>query len=430
METDTQKKNKKYLLFMLVVYMFAFQNVIQKYIPIFQYFDEVLSLLVFPALVIKLKETKNFNIKKNHLILIILLLIIIAIGIYSNIKFKYQQIKFVLSDLLIFLKFFMAYFLSNILLDEDFINDNKSKIYKHIKLIVYFLFTCTVLNYIFNIWPGTDIRFGITSNRLFYEHPTYLSAVSIFLLALLELTRENKKEDVWPIICICIVLATTLRLKAIGAACLAVIMIVYLHKTQKKLTFIKLIILGIIGILLAHDQIIYYFIKIDQSARNQLLLKSFEIMKDFFPIGTGFATYGSYFSAISYSPVYYEYGLSKIQGLQPNAPTFVSDTFWPAIFGQFGVIGTVCYILCIIIIFKNIQGIFKKENVNIYISKLICLIYLIISSTSESAFMHPVAIPLAIIIGIKASTTKDKEDVNVKNKLSSNIKHSGGVFNE
>ena len=37
METDTQKKNKKYLLFMLVVYMFAFQNVIQKYIPIFQY---------------------------------------------------------------------------------------------------------------------------------------------------------------------------------------------------------------------------------------------------------------------------------------------------------------------------------------------------------------------------------------------------------
>lgn len=404
MKINTQKINTKYFLFILTIYILTFQDIIQTYIPVFRYFDEVLSLLVFPTAI--LRSFKSTKIQKDNLLLIVLLIVIIIIGLYSNMKFKYQPLKIALSDMLLILKFFMAYFLSNMLLSEEFVNSNKSKICKHIKLIIYFLFICTILNYIFKIWPGADVRYGILTNKLFYGHPTALAAASIFLLALLELTTENKKEKILPILCIYIVLMSTLRLKAIGAASLIIIMLIYVHKTKKRVTLSKLAILGIIAIVVAYDQIYYYFFEIEQSARNQLLLKSIEIMKDFFPIGTGFATFGSYFSTISYSPVYYEYNLSNIYGLQPDSPDFASDSFWPMIFGQFGVLGTVCYIYCVITIFKDIQKNFSKSNINIYLGKLICLVYLMISSTAESAFVHPMAIPLALIIGIRASNKK------------------------
>lgn len=407
MENETQKISTKCLLFIVIVYILVFQDFIQNYISVFQYADELLALFVFPIVIIRIKKTRDFKIKKNHLILIVLLAIITAIGIYSNITFKYQEIKFVLSDLLVFLKFFMAYFLSNMLFDEEFIKSNIRLIRKNIKFIIYFLFVCTMLNYAFKIWPGADIRYGIPSNKLFYGHPTTLAGACIFLLALLELTGKNKKIEFIPLICVSMVLVSTFRLKALAAVLLDIIIIIYLHKTGKKITTAKVIALGIIAIILTFDQIVFYFVEVDSSARKQLLVKSFQIMKDFFPIGTGFATFGSYFSAVSYSPVYYNYGLNNSYGLTPASPVFVSDCFWPMIFGQFGVIGAICYAYCVILIFKNIQAGFSKDNIETYSSKLICLIYLLISSTSESAFVHPISIPLALILGIKVCLKTD-----------------------
>ena len=68
--------------------------------------------------------------------------------------------------------------------------------------------------------------------------------------------------------------------------------------------------------------------------------------------------------------------------------------------GQFGYIGMGVYILIIIIIFIKIQHGYKIENKAIYISKITALVYLLISSTSESAFVNPMAIALAITIAI------------------------------
>lgn len=94
------------------------------------------------------------------------------------------------------------------------------------------------------------------------------------------------------------------------------------------------------------------------------------------------------------------YGLNNIYGLQPRYSIFVSDTFWPMIMGQFGIVGVCSYLLCIYYIFKNIQNEYKVANKYQYIAKFLALFYLIISSTSESAFVNPMAMPLAIIIGI------------------------------
>lgn len=397
MDADN-KKEIRYYFFVLCIYLFIFQNALQRYIPIFQYADEIFALLLIPVLIIHIVKSKNrFVIKKYDLIIVVSLLILVIIGIYSNIKYGYQQPLMVISDLLLVLKFFMVYYLSGYIFKSEKMEIYSKNIVKHVKFIIIFLFIMTIFNYAFNLYVG-EIRYGIKSNKLFYEHPTYLSAVCVILLA--NLIIFEKKLN-WKYICIILlILITTFRFKAIGFVGAFLVLAIYLKRNNKKITFLKLGIVALIIFAITYQQLEYYFIKLDDSARNVILNTSIEIANDYFPIGTGFATYGSAFSVKKYSPVYKMYQINNIYGLEEGKAYFASDSFWPMVLGQFGYIGLIMYFISILYIFKKIQAQYKKENKYMYIAKLISLLYLIISSTSESAFVNPMAIPFAIILGM------------------------------
>lgn len=398
-----KKVNIKYIFFMICLYVLIFQNLLQVYIPFFQYFDEFLSLLAIPIIIVKLFDKKiKIKVEKSNIYILVLYFVLISTGIISFIKYRYQPFFVSFSDLLLVSKFFFAYLLSEMIFDEEFFNANKDSLSKHVKSLIIVFGGLTVLNYIFSIWPQQDYRFGIMSNRLFYTHPTYLTAISVFLLALLILSTDINKCKKY-IIMITFVLLSTLRFKAIGAALIILFLIFYINKTNKKISVIKLGSVAIIALMLAWGQISYYYINLDGAARKVLNETSVKIAKDYFPIGTGFATFGSHFSAVYYSPIYYKYGISNVWGLAKGKTYFVSDTFWPMIIGQFGVIGTCSYIAILYIIFKKIQISYLPNKKQIYISKIICFVYLIICSTSESAFVSPISVPFALILGIKMS---------------------------
>lgn len=395
--------NIRYIFFILCIYILVFQNLLQKYISIFQYFDELLALLIFPILILKLlKKNKKNHIKLNEISIKIIFLSIalFIIGILSNVNSKIQPLNIAIQDAILVFKFIFAYLVSYYLFTYEFIENNKKSIHKHIIFLIYIFFLCTIVNYVFNIWPG-DFRFGIMSNKIFYGSPTYLAAVSIFLLSMYILTNVTNKIQPLEIIMIIIVLLSTLRFKAIGAAIMIIVMSIYIYRSKKRLSLSKIAILGIFLIMISWDQISFYYLSHDDVARNILTSKSMEIAKDYFPLGTGFGTYGSYISGVYYSSLYYKYDLYKIWGISKNNTSFLSDTFWPMIIGQFGLIGTIIYAMILGLIYKNIQKCFDKNNINLYISKMICIAYLLISSTSESAFVNPISIPLALIIGIQ-----------------------------
>jgi hypothetical protein len=79
-------------------------------------------------------------------------------------------------------------------------------------------------------------------------------------------------------------------------------------------------------------------------ARGALYIGAVEIGADRFPLGAGLGRYASLMSRIEYSPLYEEYGLSEIRGLGPDNPLYATDTFWPQILGEFGVIGLAAYV--------------------------------------------------------------------------------------
>jgi hypothetical protein len=77
----------------------------------------------------------------------------------------------------------------------------------------------------------------------------------------------------------------------------------------------------------------------ETSARSRLYRAGEEIASDRFPLGVGFGRYASYMSAKHYSPVYHEYGLSRVWGLSPRYSNFIEDTSWPSVIGETGYAG-------------------------------------------------------------------------------------------
>ena len=384
--------------FIILIYVLIFQIIIQRYIPIFSYFDELLAIMTIPIVILNILVKKQTKIKKYDMLIISLLFSIFVIGIYANFKYRYQPISIVFSDFILIYKFFLVYYLGQIINNNKFINHFQDKIAWHLKLIIIIFFILTIANYIFEIFPSMGIRYGIRANELFYGHPTGLAAISIFLLTgLIMFTGKINTKYTYMLV---IIILSTVRMKAIAFILAFIAISMYVCKCNKKITFSKIGIIAVICYFIALESINYYFFTSDKSARATLLNTSIEIANDYFPIGAGFATYASHFSATNYSPVYYLYGINNISGLREGKTNFISDSFWPMLLGQFGYIGTILYIICIVIIFRKIQLNFDVQRKYEYISKISILAYLLISSTSEAAFVHPMAIPLSLILGL------------------------------
>ncbi len=396
------KLEKKYaIIYIIIVYVLIFQNFLQKYVSIFQYTDEMIALIGILYYIGNL--IKNKKIKKSDIIIIISLILLTIIGFYSNFTYKYQDIGSAAKDWFLVMKFFFVYLSAKTISSKIDIKINRKLIYNSMKIIVIILSIFTILNYIFKLYPS-EVRYGIMSNKLFYEHPTYLAAVCIALIANIILF-SNKIINKYIIICL-ILLITTLRSKAIAASIVIILLVSYINIRNKKISLIKLMIVGIIAIMVAWSQIEYYFIDIEGSPRRVLMETSVTIANDYCPIGTGFGTYGSYTSGENYSPVYEIYGINKVDGIMRGRAYYLSDTFWPMIMGQFGFLGTAIYIVCLTMIFINIQKSYENGK-NIYISKIIALVYLVISSVAEATFVNPISIPLALILGLELNQSNN-----------------------
>jgi hypothetical protein len=73
--------------------------------------------------------------------------------------------------------------------------------------------------------------------------------------------------------------------------------------------------------------------------RVALYAGSVAIARDEAPLGAGIGRFGSHMSRESYSPLYRSYGLHRTYGLREANPRAVTDTFWPMILGETGVVG-------------------------------------------------------------------------------------------
>lgn len=391
----------------------------------FSYIDEIVALIGAILGVYDIVIVRKCRPSKEQMIVGVLITAFVVTGLAGNLIYQYQPIKSVIIDLYTNLKFFFAVGTGYYLFKNAEWKDLENVATVNARLIVFFIFILFLVDRVLNIWPA-EIRYGIKSVILFYHHMTYLAGAMAFIVVLL--TIFYQKKNLPYIAMVLVIIAFTLRSKAIVAVLAYIAMFVFFVVLKQKLKLWYLAVLGIAGIAIAWPKISFYFIELaGHSARSVFLITSLLIMKEYFPIGTGFGTFGSAEAAKNYSPVYYKYNfhlnyeLRNVNDLETaleliknnewlsaqyaNNPNFIygqnfmSDHFWPIIFGQTGVIGTVMFL---VILFYFAYKCLKLYEYNLYsyVGVMFVFVYILISSIAEPAFHNAVAIPLAIAVGI------------------------------
>lgn len=397
---QTQHRQWYNWIFVALVLMFVFQNPLQTIIAPMRYLDELFAACVIPLLIIRgVKQNFRCTVSLKLIWMIVFLALFVLCGLYSNLSLRFQPLATALSDIYLNLKFFLAIGAGYLL----FSGVDMESVFKYswnwIRSLSVLFFVLCLIDLVFHIFPA-GTRYGLRAVYLFYSTHTYLAAACIFLCSILLRLYEYYGNRIFPYLCMLgFVTACTLRMKAIGAIiCLFFIYFIVCRK-RREFGLLTWMTLGAAMLLVAARQFAYYFYSMGtEAARAALTRTSFLIARDYFPFGCGFGTFASAFSDDPYSKVYYLYHIQNVWGISKGYSSFISDTFWPMLLGQTGYFGTFFYVIVLMILFTVIYGM-RKVNAYTFASALEMFLYLIISSTSESAFVNTMAIPFAFLLG-------------------------------
>ena len=126
----------------------------------------------------------------------------------------------------------------------------------------------------------------------------------------------------------------------------------------------------------------------------------------YFPVGSGFATYGTDMAARYYSPLYQLYGWSNLWTLGTSGK-FLNDVFFAGILGQFGWFGFGLYLLCLLQLFKSIntKQLSKEERV-LSLATVITISVVMIASGAAKTIM---GVFVFAVLGIVSSRTSQTD---------------------
>jgi len=385
------------------------------------FYDELIAL--FSIIIILTASLFNQKVKlfKSEIYISVLLLVIALIGIISNFhsyKLGYLTNKIaIFGDVINFFKAFVAYFgirfLSNNIDSERIIN----KLSRYSKIGFYILIVFLIMDILFKIYPQYS-RYGIRSYQLFFTHTSRFSfAFSFIFLVLFLKNFQNRK---WFLLLILSFGLLSLRVKFFAFYFIALLIMFYGKELMKIPRKTILIVLGFFLILIAlifKDQFLMYFSIGSGWSRSVILMNSIKIGNDFFPFGTGFGTYSSYFSGKYYSWVYEHYGIDHVYGISKAYWGFITDQFWPMVLGQFGYFGLVTFMM---IIYKYImffiinlkRSIDLRQKQFMYVS-LLGMLLLLIDSSSDAIFTQNRAVVMFILFGLLINSYKSYNETTV-----------------
>lgn len=396
----------------IILFFFVFNVVLTRYVsPYFSYIEDGMILVLICIFIVNcIKKRGKIRLEKHEKIIIISYFFIYILGILGNIISGFQSNIFaIMVDMLSWTKFFIGYIgLVNIIKKE-----RAERLYVYLLNLAKFVVIIGLVLEILNLTTSLELaqktyaKFGIKAFSLF-GHPAFASSIFAGFTALFLL--EPKKNKLWIILSL-ILVAATLRSKSFAFVCLIIYSVLFLRKNINALKILSAIVLIVV---VGWSQIQNYFLNINGS-RARVLNTSVQIANDYFPIGTGFATFGTMISGQYYSEAYNEYGLNDRWGFREDAYSFVADGGWATMIGQFGYIGTMLFVVMLICLLLSIKR--RSNGKNTQLLPYIALIgYLLISSTNEAAFNSNYAVLYAIILAVLVKKQQIRRETDGKIK--------------
>lgn len=338
-----------------------FTNEILKNIPLINYWDELAFVLLVILYMFKIakqySENGKMKIMKYHFNILLSIFLVIIIGLAGNFIWGYAySTNAIVRDILAFVKFPVTYVLfRELTLDKRFAKEFGKYCIPFIKVVTIMMLVCGIISLFVDIGMSQDeIRHGLKPFQFLFSHPTYLVQNNIFIMSLLLLDEKNKNQigsNTLYIIMLSIIIIISFRTKGI----VVVAGFIYLRYGSRWLKKVKvlywMIAIGVV-VYAAMDKLQEY-ISFSNSPREALYMGAIELLKRCFPIGSGFATYGSHISGEFYSKVYdfisipVDWGNGIISAL--------GDAGYVYYIGQFGILGTIILIISAFNIYKSFQ---------------------------------------------------------------------------
>lgn len=381
-------KVKKMICYILLLYPFysEFLKRILK-ITIVNNLDEVLIIAGILLVAFERFLKGNLAIKKISIPLVLLVLI----GVIGDLRTGINQ-NYLLISTFLTIKVFLMYLLFE---DCRWTEEDLLKIKNALGKTYFLIIVCGYLFYFFpRIAP-----FPNSAMVSICWHPgifaTLMVPIVLYLFVDMVENKKYKNGFLLMVLVLCLLLArTTKNIISVGIG-----IMVYLIISKKKTKYIFAVIAITVGLSLSNaiiavmsDDINAYFLS--ETAQNRprivLLTTSLQIAKDYFPFGSGFGTFGGSIASKYYSDIYYQYGLSGRNGLSFDNRIYLTDTYWPYIIAETGILGTLLLISILIVLLKstlhNIQSSYNKERVIGY-SVFVIFIALIVESMFTSTFL-------------------------------------------
>lgn len=299
------------------------------------------------------------KIEKYDLNTISILVFVIIIGIFSNIVSGLVNsifsigVDIIVETKLVFGFLFVKYFLSN--REKEQIIDMLTPLAQLWCIVTTGL---GLISQVVNTGMTDEIRliFIKTFQFIFTFNHQYVSVYLLFfgIIICSKKLSENKKKNYIAIGLIGILLA------AKSPSIIFVLVYFFLStnfKNQKRINPFLVLIAGIAIIIVGWYQISSYLLE-EGTPRRLFFEYGAKTANNYFPLGSGFSTFGSGEAANHYSPLYYKYGFDKMFGMTPEDTSFLNDTFWASCLGQFGWIGTILYF----IVFVRIALVIRKKD--------------------------------------------------------------------
>lgn len=378
--------SKNEIVYGVALFLLVFQSVLENYVSAFKYLDELLAGGMFLCGIYVWIKKGHMKLSKMTLIFIVGILLFAIMGTISTVIFQYQSVKISISQFLLSIKYFLLMIGTMSLgryTDFKYVFDVSKMISRGLLIVVaiwqmlsYFMDSIVA----FSAWD--------------------LCGKVVFLLCIIFWTYSRGVDSIY-ILLGCILLISTEKGKAAGAVLLVLALYMIVIKLYKRIKVATLATLGVGMLVVAWEKIALYFIKGIQYkyARATLFADGVKVANEYFPFGTGWGTFGSYFAAVEYSPVYYALGWDKLYDLNPKRWYFLMDTYWPSVYAESGWIGFAGLFVALLVVYILIQKRYKKSRYQ-YAAGMLAFGYMMITTVEETGFAQPVLMPLAIALGL------------------------------
>lgn len=368
----------------------------------FQSIDEICGAVLFLLFIYHMFHTKEWQINKFFLFV----LCIFTFYLFYSIYIHSNSLKGILMDFIIQLKPYLAFFCVYQIAPR--LNPKDKKILGDSCLVSWIILL--PIGILGAISPNIfNITMAHASN--------YAAAVTALAIVFLYCNSYSKRTIFIFIVMLAAGIASG-RSKFYGFFVMSSFLILYFTKPERiklnlKNTLLFLTIIAIMAVV-AKSKIELYFLQglsddaeKDYVARFVLYATSFQVFYDYFPFGSGFASFATFASGAYYSQIYKKYEIDGIWGISKSYHSFISDTYYPSL-AQFGIVGVILFILFwVYLIKKSLVYAHETKDMKLTIISILIIVFFAIENIADATFTSNRGLFFMMMLGLVYSDMRN-----------------------